>query len=101
MKKDLSTRKARKRRQRALEGSKGKGRGLLWVYLLEKSSVEAHKCCFPHYSSYVSIAATFALNLCPKVFIAGTHCAPFAEILPSTLGLLVLVAYVDKFLLTV
>ena len=70
MKKDSSTRKARKRRQRALEGSRGHSRGLLRVYLLERSSVEAQKCCFPHYSSNVSIAATFAVNLCPKVFIA-------------------------------
>ena len=69
MKKDSSTRKARKRRQRALEGSRGQSRGLLWVYLLERSSVKAQKCCFPHYSSYVSIVATFAVNLCPKVSI--------------------------------
>ena len=70
MKKNSSTRKARKRRQRALEGSRGQSRGLLRVYLLEKSSVKARKCCFPHYSSYVSIAATFAVNLSPKVSIA-------------------------------
>ena len=69
MKKDSSTRKARKRRPRALEGSRGKGRGLLRVYLLEKSSVKAQKCCFVHYSSYVAIAATFVVNLCPKVSI--------------------------------
>ena len=69
MKKDSSTRKARKRRQRALEGSRGQIRGLLRVYLLETSSVKAQKCCFPHYSSYVSIAATFEGNLCPKVSI--------------------------------
>ena len=42
-------------------------RGLLRVYLLEKSSVEAQKCCFPHCFSNVSIAATFAVNLYPKV----------------------------------
>ena len=67
MKKDSSTRKARKRRQRVLEGTRGHSRGLLWIYPLEKSSVRAQKCCFPHYSSYVSIVATFAVNLCPKV----------------------------------
>ena len=73
MKKDLSTRKARKRRQRALEGSRGQSRGLLRVHLLEKSSVKAQKCCFRHYSSYVSIVATFAVTLCPKVsFVVPT-----------------------------
>ena len=69
MKKDSLTRKARKRRQRALEGSRAQSRGLLRVYLQERSSVKAQKCCFPHYSSYVSIAVTFEVNLCPKVSI--------------------------------
>ena len=62
--------RARKRRQRALERSRGHSRGLLRVYLLEKSLVEAQKCCFPHYFPNVSIVATFAVNLCPKVSIA-------------------------------
>ena len=46
MKKDSSTRKARKRRQRALEGSRGQSRGLLRVYLLERSSVKAQNAVF-------------------------------------------------------
>ena len=70
MKKDSSTRKARRRWQRAIEGSRGQSRGLPRVYLLERNSVKAQKCSFLHYSSYVSIAATFAVNLCPKVTIA-------------------------------
>ena len=70
MKKDSSTQKARKKRQRALEESRGQRRGLLRVYLLERSLVEAQKCCFPHYSPNVSITATFAVNLCPKASIA-------------------------------
>ena len=70
MKKDLSTQKARKRRQKAQEGSRGQSRGLLRVYLLKKSSVTAQKCCFLHYSLYVAIVATFAVKMCPKVSIA-------------------------------
>ena len=86
--KDSSTRKARKRRQRALEGARWQSRGLLRVYLLKKSSVAAQKCCFPHYSPNVSVAATFAVNPVSQGLHRSTHCAPFMEILSSTLGLL-------------